>query len=297
MTLIQLQYFQTVCKYNNITRAARALHISQPSLSNAIKELEKEFGLTLFHRHSKGLSLTKDGEVFLQESGQLLEQADFFVKKMHELAETKQSVRLGVPPMLSALIFPRLFQAFRENYPEFDLQLVENGTLANKEALLEGTLDAAIISNDTRLPASFHSYELCSEDIFLYVSGKHPLASKSFVEFEDIADIPLTLLTEDSFLTSFIKQNFKSRHLTPNIILKTNQLAAICQLTENNTAATFLFDHILPADRDIVKIPVNGMPKIYIRLIWNKNQIVSSGLKKMIHLVKDIYPDVSTKIK
>ena len=79
MTLVQLKYFQTVCKYNNITRASNELHISQPSLSNAIKDLEKEFGISLFYRFSKGLVLTEEGSLFLEETNHLLEHADLFL--------------------------------------------------------------------------------------------------------------------------------------------------------------------------------------------------------------------------
>ena len=63
MTLIQLKYFQTICKYNNITRASAELHVSQPSLSNAVKELEREFGVSLFTRRSRGLELTQEGGI------------------------------------------------------------------------------------------------------------------------------------------------------------------------------------------------------------------------------------------
>lgn len=62
MKFIQLKYFQTVCKYNNLTRAAKELHISQPGLTHVIHELEQEFGLTLFLRQNKGLILTEQGK-------------------------------------------------------------------------------------------------------------------------------------------------------------------------------------------------------------------------------------------
>lgn len=295
MTLVQLRYFQVVCKYNNITRAAHELHISQPSLSNAIKELEKEFDIVLFYRHSKGLALTEEGEQFLQEANRLLEQAEQFVNRMRELSRTKQTVRLGVPPMISALIFPRLFQEFQKEYPGDTLQLVENGTISNKELVLDGELDAAIISSDAPLQASFGSYEMCAADIFFYVSTKHRLASREEVRLSDLEGVPLALLAEDSFLTSFIKQSFKTRHLTPNVMLNTNQLATIWQLVENNVAATFLFDQLLPADRNVVKIPVNGLPRIQIRLIWNGNQMPSPGLRNLIRLSKLVYPNGEEK--
>ena len=73
MTLIQLKYFQTICKYNNITRASAELHVSQPSLSNAVKELEREFGVSLFTRRSRGLELTPEGRYFLDEADKLLD--------------------------------------------------------------------------------------------------------------------------------------------------------------------------------------------------------------------------------
>ena len=65
MKLLQLKYFLTICEYSNISRAADKLHVSQPSLTAAMKSLEQEFGITLFHRQSRGLILTEEGEIIL----------------------------------------------------------------------------------------------------------------------------------------------------------------------------------------------------------------------------------------
>ena len=65
MKLLQLKYFLTICEYSNISRAAGKLHVSQPSLTAAMKSLEQEFGITLFHRQSRGLILTEEGEIIL----------------------------------------------------------------------------------------------------------------------------------------------------------------------------------------------------------------------------------------
>ena len=167
---------------------------------------------------------------------------------------------------------------------------MENGTISNKELVLEGNLDAAIVSSDAPLPAAFGSYEMCSADIFFYLSAAHPLASRKEIDLSEVEDVPLALLAEDSFLTSFLKQNFRDRDLTLNVMLNTNQLAAIWQLVENNAAATFLFDQLLPADQNIVKIPVKGLPRIQIQLVWNRKQRMSGGLKKLVHLAGQVYP-------
>ena len=118
MKLTQLKYFQAICKYGNLTRASRELHISQSSLSGIIKELEEEFGVLLFYRLSRGLVLTKEGEFFLQEITGLLDHADQVTEHMRELKDTDQVVTLGVPPMLSVLFFPRLLACFRRNSQE-----------------------------------------------------------------------------------------------------------------------------------------------------------------------------------
>lgn len=291
MKLTQLQYFQTICKYNNITRASNELHISQPSLSNAIKELEEEFGITLFNRLSKGLTLTKEGEILLEETDKLLAQADHLIYRMNTVSKEKQIVKLGVPPMLASLIFPELLRSYRINFPNEKLQMIENGTLTNKAMVLDGTLDAAIISSDGPLPASFSYCNLFSLNIYFYASIDNPIAARSSIDIADAADIPLALLAEDSFLTSYLCQCYRSHNLTPNVIIHTNQIATIRRLVENNTAATFLFDNILDTEKSIVKLSVDNLPTIQIKLIWNANHKLSSGTQDLIHLLRMKYQD------
>ncbi|MEE1341193.1 MAG: LysR family transcriptional regulator, partial [Lachnospiraceae bacterium] len=81
MTLQQLRYIVTVAQTGNITEAAKRLFISQPSLTNAIHELEKEMQITIFNRTNKGVSLSNDGEIFLSYARQVLEQTDLLEEK------------------------------------------------------------------------------------------------------------------------------------------------------------------------------------------------------------------------
>lgn len=289
MKLTQLRYFQTICKHNNITRAAAELHISQPSLSKTIHELEEEFGLPLFYRLSKGLVLTEEGEIFLQEVNQLLANADQMESRMHALGDTKQQIKLGVPPMLAAIIFPRLLQSFHASYPHVQLQMIENGTLTNTSMVLDGTLDAAIISSNGPLPPSLDSCCLGTLDICLWVSSEHPLANRHSVCITEIADFPLALLGEDSFLTSFMSKYFRESGLYPHVMVHTNQLATIYQLIEHGTAASFLYNVSPDINLNITQIPLQGLPPIAVHLIWNSAKPVSSGTQKLIHLAKEGY--------
>lgn len=289
MKLTQLRYFQTICKHNNLTRAASELHVSQPSLSNAIHELEEEFGVSLFYRLSKGLVLTEEGEYFLKEASRLLDQADQLTTQMNALGKTNQTIRLGVPPMLSALVFPQLLQSFHNSFPQIHLYMMENGTVTNTSLVMDGTLDAAIISTTTVLPATLDSWELQQLNIGFCISADHPFATRQEIHIDDVGDTPLALLGEDSFLTSFMRKQFQTAHLTPNVILNTNQLATIYQLIEQGTAASFLFENRQNPHPGIVHVPVPNLPPIHVHLIWNPGRQLSAGTRKLIQFVKSEY--------
>lgn len=248
MKLTQLKYFQAICKYGNLTRASRELHISQSSLSGIIKELEEEFGVLLFYRLSRGLVLTKEGEFFLQEITGLLDHADQVTEHMRELKDTDQVVTLGVPPMLSVLFFPRLLALFQKEFPGARLELAEGGSLANEAEVADGSLDAAMISCE--------------------------------------AGTPLALLGEDSFLTSCVDRNYQALGKKPNVVLNTNQLAAVSQIIRGGTAASFLFENVLPPEPDVAVLSVEDLPPVQVCLIWNEGRKLSPCAVQFIQMVK-----------
>ncbi|MFV0363577.1 MAG: LysR family transcriptional regulator [Suipraeoptans sp.] len=287
MKLSQLRYFQTICKYHNITRAAQELHVSQPSLSNVIKDLEKEFGVTLFHRLSKGLFLTEEGTFLLERATDLLAQADNLISEMSVLGSSNHKVKLGLPPMLGSLLFPNIMQTLQLNYPNTNIAVLEHGSITNKSLVQEGSIDAAIISGNDPLPYVLDYVELCTLNILFYISIESPTAIATEININQLQNVPLVLLKEDSFITSFVMQRFKDHDILPNIILNTNQLNTIEKLVANNTAASFLFEGILSENEDIVAIPLIDPPKVNVRLIWNKNRKQSIGTKNLIRLMQN----------
>ena len=95
MKLQQIQYFCAACRYGNITRAAGELHVSQPSISMAIRDLEKEFGLLLIQRNNKGFAMTKEGMYFYEKAEILLEQADELAQMMRDMGNQRKRINLG----------------------------------------------------------------------------------------------------------------------------------------------------------------------------------------------------------
>ena len=99
MKLTQLEYFCVAARYHNITKAAKELFVTQPSISNAIKALEEEFGVNLFFRNNNKLTLTPEGEIFYKSAEELLAHADSVESEFHELRKKVTPIRIGIPPM------------------------------------------------------------------------------------------------------------------------------------------------------------------------------------------------------
>ena len=275
MTLIQLKYFQTICKYNNITRASAELHVSQPSLSNAVKELEREFGVSLFTRRSRGLELTPEGRYFLDEADKLLEQAEQLTTNMKHMSTTDRTLTLGLPAMSGSLVFTDLLRTLYARSPGTHIQVMENGSLANRSKIMDHTLDAAIITRNGPLPPGIGHVALRHVNVCLYLSVMHPLAEKDTVTTDDLDQLPLAMLPEDTFLDHCIN-------------LRTNQLATIQQLVATNTTAAFLLDHVLEESSDIVKRTVPGLLPAEIDLIWKSSRHLSPHLKNLITAARNI---------
>ena len=118
MNTRHLLYFSTLAQTGNFTQAAKQLHIAQPALSIAIKKLEHELDLQLFHRNDRRITLTGEGTVLLEHARRVLQQIEDARLAMEELKGLeKGEVCLGVPGMLGSYYFPERFMAFKQRYP------------------------------------------------------------------------------------------------------------------------------------------------------------------------------------
>ena len=247
MTLLQLRYFVCVCRCGSMTRAAQGLHISQPSLSEAIRNLECEFGLSLLDRQHHGTAATPAGLVFCREAQKLLDAEDALLLRMKRLAQSAEPLRVGVPPMLETLVFPALLSAYCRRCPQQTLNAVENGTQKNLELLRRGLLDAAVISSEEAFSSDpFKAQALTPLQISLFLSDAAPLARGTSVRFADCAALPLVLLSSDTFLSQFLESRCEQTGQVLRILTRTNQLTAIRHMVNSGTAAAILYRDALP---------------------------------------------------
>lgn len=291
MTIMQIRYFLEVCKRSSITRAAEQLHVSQPSISNSIRELETELGVNLFHRIKKRLSLTQEGLYFSQKAGQIIMNLDLLTEEMLDIGSKRNKIKVGVPPMIGTFLFPDIFEVFQKLNPNIRLEMIEHGSLRLHELIQQEVLDIAFAIME---PGSenLNSLNIKKTTLQYCINRNHALAGKKSVNFEDLADEPVILFQSGSYQNELILSRFHESGVDPNIILYSNQLYTMKQMIAKGKCGTFLFQEIQEMDQELTGIPLAEPIELDIALIWKKERHMYSDTAKLIEVVKQLFAPV-----
>lgn len=286
MTLDQLRYFQAACRYNSVSRAARALNISQPSVSTAISKLEDEFGVALFTRQNKRLMLTKEGAVLLKHATALLQEAEDTAKRMRELSETKV-LNLGVPPMISAFILPTLYGNFFSQHPGLKVNIIEGDRSALMSMFEENRINMAFLPHEDALESGLESQLLTEMDIACCVGSDHPLAQRKSVRIEELQGEKLVLFQNSFFHTGRILDRFRQSGITPNVLMHTAQVSTVQSMVAGGLAISFVFQFLPDGTSNLVGIPLDPPMRTKVSLVWKQSDYLSDDMLRLIQFVKN----------
>lgn len=288
MELRQLEYFQMASRLRNITRAAERLRVSQPNITVAIKKLEAELGIQLFDRSQKQLSLTPEGAVFLNRVELALRNIQDAVLEVNDYKQLqKGTIKIGIPPMMGAYLFPRIFSSFQRRYSHLDIFMHEEGSMSIREQLERDELDFGIViisgaSNHLQLLPMAKSQVVCC------VSESSPLANKSSISLEDIAEENIIMLKEGSFLRQTLMTKMKNARIEPNIVLESNQVITLRGLVASGVGIAFLLDMVVEDEPGVKAIPLAEPMFVDVGLAWKKDRYISRAAKSFIDFCKDI---------
>ncbi|MDE7194783.1 MAG: LysR family transcriptional regulator, partial [Oscillospiraceae bacterium] len=192
MEIRVLRYFLEIAREGNMTRAAEALHISQPSLSKEMKSLEEELGQKLFHRNRSGLKLTDAGMLLRQRTEDILEMVDKTAAEFGSLGEINGGdIYIGCAESEQICHLARVIGAFREKYPLIRYHLSSGNTEQVAEKLDKGLLDFAFIVEQPDL-FKYNYIEVPGADIWGVIMRRDsPLARKRSVCPDDLYGLPL----------------------------------------------------------------------------------------------------------
>lgn len=277
LKLSQLRYFCEVCNTGSVTRAANNLHITQPSISAAIRNLETAYALTLFYREKGRLSLTREGSLLYERAKVLLGQADDLDSKLRALGTQRMPIRIGVSPMISIFLFLPIFNQFHRRHPEIALEMYEFGSLESIRQMQDHQIDMAIIIENSQAATDFLWMPLMETSLLYCVSRNHRLADARSVRIEELENERLIMMRATSHQTStLVNQRFAEAGITPNILLQSNQITLIRRYIQTYNAGAFLMEafmsQCMKEDQDVVGIPLDPPIRIPIGLIRNHGE-------------------------
>lgn len=198
MTLLQLNYIVTIAAAGSISKAAERLYITQPSLTSAVKELEKELGITIFHRTNKGILLSSEGEEFLGYARQVIDQTNLIAERYQGTAPVKHQFCVSAQHYSFAVeAFVELLKEY--NGEEYDFRIRETQTyeLIDDVAKLRSEVGVLYLNsfNETVIQKALRENSLKFNHLFtakphVFVSTSSPLAGKKQVTLEDLEPYP-----------------------------------------------------------------------------------------------------------
>ena len=193
MELRHLRYFVAVAEAENVTRAAGALHVSQPALSRQVRDLESELGFALLKRGARSVSLTEAGRIFLPEARAVLQRAEEAVAKARAAATGGvEALHIGYAMSPTVRILPTALRAFQTRHPRVRVHLHDLSTGEMLSGLRDGTLHLAFLICSTRsLLRGLKSEERARTGTCLAVAPGHPLARRRAATLAEVARHPL----------------------------------------------------------------------------------------------------------
>ena len=282
MKIIQLEYFCAVCRYHSITQAAQKLYVTQPAISNAIRELEKEFSINLFTRSKNHMYLTKEGEIFYQKTSRLLDTINQTSSELYDLGRQVTPIRIGIPPLLSTIFFPDMLIAFQQEYPSIPVELYEYGSIRAANLVLEETLDLALVNMNFYEIDKLNSHQLLSDRIVFCVSPEHHLAKEKTISIEMLKEEKLIMYNTDSVLNTTLYSRFEGIGTKPNVIMHASQLYTIQNFIKNNLGGAFLYSSLMKNLPGLIGIPVTPAIRQEIGLVWKKGKYINDSVEKYI---------------
>lgn len=301
MDFKELQYVLSIAKNNSISKAARELYISQPSLSKYLQNLEKNLDINIFERIGNNYNLTYAGERYIKYAREILRIKKDLDDEFSDIVNNKKG-RLNVACSIirSPYLIPETVPKFKEKYPNVDINFWEE-TGSNKldELVTNGDVDIAIFNyseNNSMLSCEL----LKNEEIALAVSKNHPLANEGKkIEGCKFPWIDIKRFKDDNFIINYTDQKsgeieedlFDKLNIKPKVILKTRSVECAIRLAACGFGVSFSSETYLKYV-NLEKKPIYfsiGNPKIKVKLfvVYRKNSYLPQYVQDYINIVKE----------
>ena len=280
-----LRYFLAVAEAGSFSRAANRLGISQPNVSQQMRDLEAGMRVSLFQRRGKRILLTSAGVIFQEHARAILRQLENFLEELNrEPGQLRGTLRLGVVPVLNVALVPHLVGLFAADHPGISLTVEEISSTDIETALEEGRMDVGL-GFVTRHSPNLRYERLCTDQFALIVHESHPWAKRRVIGLSELHQQRLLQLPDTFVMRRMTDAICREHQVRPRTIAEINAIETLLRSLAPLKAAT-----LMP------KIALRGTNGLLAIRLKGKNLALEIGLLRLIDSGTNNAVDEFTKL-
>ena len=296
----EAKYMLAIAKHKSINKAAKALYISQPSLSKYLQNLEYRLDTKLFQHIQNEYIPTKTGERYLSYAKKLINIENEWNNEFHDIQNLKKGhLHIIIPMLRSVYLIPETISLFHERYPEITVQVDEVSHFVEKY-IQEQDVDLAIY-NVNQLPQNLSYHIISHNEIVLLVPHDHPLTKKAkikkgfkypWIDINNLKDESFIFLHNKQTSQKAIENIFKASNIQPHVWMRTRNSQVAIRMVEKGQGLTFISDAYIqnmPPER-FACLSVGDQPiQTTLIVAYKKGQYITKNMQNYLDILKETY--------
>ena len=277
MTLRYMKIFVSVYEHNSITKAADVLHLAQPSVSLAIKEMEEYYGTRFFERIGRHISPTGAGN-------ELYRYALHIIKDWDHCG----TLRIGASITIGTHILPLMLKQYQEIYPMLKITVIIKQSAAIEQLVLENKIDIALIENQPEY-ADIMAIPFMTDHLCAIVPVTHPLADKKWVTLEEVSAYPFLMREKGSAGREILDAGFELKNITVHPVWESTSTQAIVKAVSVGLGVAVLPYLLVKKDMEenhVCLLPFKKPLKRNLNVIYYKRKYFTEQMKSFIDLCR-----------
>lgn len=282
MTIRHLEIFLQVYRLESITRAAESLHMTQPAVSVAIRELEKHYGVVLFERLGRRLFITQEGRSLYARAVHIVEA----FREMEQGMGKSGPLRVGSSVTLGNFLMPRAAKRWAEAHPECPLKVTVANGAALQQMLCDNLLDVAVIEGPVERP-ELEKRVFRRDRLVLVLPEGHPLAEQTQVSVETALGYPLLLREKGSAGRAMVDRVLERREQPVRIAWESIDTQALVQAVRAGLGVAFLPEELAATETGVVIRQTTE--RLFVRenvLVWHRHKRLTSVIREWMTLLE-----------
>ncbi|MCS7280602.1 MAG: LysR family transcriptional regulator [Desulfobacterota bacterium] len=289
-SLNSLLVFCAVAKFGSFSKAAEALFMTQPGVSNHVKQLEAQIGKKLIVRGKNGIHLTGEGKTvfkYAERIDSLAEELERYIRNVKK--EESVVLRIAITTVYSKVLIPTLLGSFIRNYPNVTIKLDLANTQEMLGKVLKGEVDCAILANAKR-SKRIEVVPLVREELVLITDKAHPLSAYETVSLKEIAKFPLIMREEGSATRKVVLQAFESLRIKPSIVFEVKSTEFIKEWVMEGRGISILINRAISEEekKHMNVIKIEEPLYLEVSIVFLKSNRTNHAIERFVNHIEEL---------